>query len=212
MGRTSAAASPALSEGITEDMLASLRYENMYNALREGVEAQERAFAKTISGQERVATVKLPPLNEFARGCTATGAWKAALTDPVSAACMRHLRRRVQQLEDPMTCVVPSEWAYREMNNRAGAPKGPRHAQQQTSRVRRLQPLWSRRPPVAPRHAILGRTCNTHTKAAPLSRAPLAPPCCPAAAGARTHVAPLASDARAPVLPPCRASRRRRTP
>ena len=140
MGRTSAAASPALSEDITEDMLASLRYENMYNALREGVEAQERAFAKTISGQERVATVKLPPLNEFARGCSATGAWKAALTDPVSAACMRHLRRRVQQLEDPMTCVVPSEWAYREMNNRAGAPKGPRHAQQQTSRVRRLQP------------------------------------------------------------------------
>lgn len=48
-----------------------------------------------------------PTLNQFAVEC----AWRDALKDPVNAQVMRHLRRRIHELDDPVTAVIPSKFA-----------------------------------------------------------------------------------------------------
>jgi len=117
-----------------EEVLASIRYEMQYHALREGIERLEADRLRDSLRRGQLAVPKkLPSLSQFAEGCTAQGSWRAALRDPASAAAMRGLRRRVAELNDPLTAVVPSAWAYKEMNGQAGALKAPTRQQHQTS-------------------------------------------------------------------------------
>jgi hypothetical protein len=59
----------------------------------------------------------LPSLGQFATDCSTSGTWREVLKDPEAAAAMRHLRRRVTQLNDPMKAVEPSRFAYAVINN-----------------------------------------------------------------------------------------------
>ena len=75
----------------------------------------------------------------FTNGMSAErGGWARAARDPHSAAAMRHLRRRVEQLRDPHTAMAPSAWATRYLNGRDGRPAPPRQMEFRTSVIHPL--------------------------------------------------------------------------
>jgi len=76
---------------------------------RELMSSQDRL---DLRAAYRVGAVPLPApppptLGQFAADCS----WRDALKDPVNKQVMRHLRRRIEELDDPMTAVIPSKFA-----------------------------------------------------------------------------------------------------
>ena len=57
-----------------------------------------------------------PTLNQFVSDQN-DSTWREVLRDPVAALAMRHLRRRVVQLDYPQAALAPSTFAYSVLNN-----------------------------------------------------------------------------------------------
>ena len=74
----------------------------------------------------------------FYDGLREEGGWDSAVRDPQVAQALRHLRRRVAQLQAPETAGVPSDLAFRSLNGRNGRERGPRQAEFRTSIIHPL--------------------------------------------------------------------------